>query len=267
MTGLKQRILGRRGAGASGAEDPPPADLHTDQAHGGGAAPIPPAAGEPAPAGIIPDDAPTIAHDSATVTAAAQAAPDATEEAAEQPVPAGAEPVSADRPGFSERGRMRRRLRYLRRAHELGLRDLGGLVFDLRRFRRQRFDLVEAKLHTLTAVDREMRALEHALNDRRPIAEIREAGISTCSRCGALTASDANYCAQCGLQLGDVPPAVAAPVPSATEGVSAADAGATPLSADAPAPVQRAPAPAPAPAPSAPGVTSGDPLAPPPTSR
>lgn len=262
MTGLKQRILGRRSASPSGEEAPPPAGLSADPA-GSGAVAISPPAGAPASAGVSPNDAPTIVHDSSAVAAAARATPDAGAPAAEQPTPAGAEPVVSDRPGFLERGRMRRRLRYLRRAHELGLRDLGGLVFDLRRFRRQRFDLVEAKLQALTAVDREMRALEHALNDRRPITELREAGIATCSRCGALTASDANYCAQCGMQFGDVPPVVTAPAPIATTGLSGAEAGAASPSADAHAPGNGAGTPAPP----ARAMTSGDPLAPPRASR
>lgn len=255
MTGLKQRILGRRSASPSGDEAPPTADLRPAGQDASVATQTTPSADAQSPADIRPDDAPTILHDSAAVASPPQEASTASEEPAGEETPAGAEPVVSHRPGFRERGRMRRRLRYLRRAHELGLRDLGGLVFDLRRFRRQRFDLVEAKLQTLTLVDREMRALEHALDDRRPIAELREAGIATCSRCGALTASDANYCAQCGLQLGGAPPVVTAPV-----GVSAADAGAAPLSASSPAPGNGAVAPSP-------GVTSGDPLAPPPPSR
>lgn len=274
MTGLKQRILGRRSASPSGGEGPPAADPRAVSADGSAAAPTTPPADATAPAATGPEDAPTIVHDSAAVAAPGRQAteappPDAAQQPATQEPPAGAEPVVPDRPGFRERGRMRRRLRYLRRAHELGLRDLGGLVFDLRRFRRQRFDLVESKLQTLTLVDREMRALEHALDDHRPITELREAGIATCSRCGALTASDANYCAQCGLQLGDAPPIVTTPAPtgepaSAASAVRAADAGATPLSAAAPAPANGAVTPPPA-TPS--GMSSGDPLAPPPSSR
>jgi hypothetical protein len=112
---------------------------------------------------------------------------------------AGQEPEAA--PSFRSRGRMRRRLRYLRRARELGFRDLGGLVFDLRRFERERPDLVEAKLHALFEVDRELRALERALDDRREIHELREPGIASCPRCGALHGSEARYCPSCGLAL------------------------------------------------------------------
>jgi len=101
-------------------------------------------------------------------------------------------------PGFRERGRLRRRLRYLRRARELGFRDLGGLVFDLHRFERERPDLVRTKLDVLGDVDRELRALEVALDDRRELHELHEPGISSCPRCGALHGSDANFCPACG---------------------------------------------------------------------
>jgi ribosomal protein L40E len=112
-------------------------------------------------------------------------------------VPAGQEPIP-DRPSFRHRGRLRRRLRYLRRVRELGFRDLGGLIFDQHRFSRVNTTLVDGKLHALVAVDAELRALEHALDDRRPLTELREPGISVCSRCGALHGSEARFCPSCG---------------------------------------------------------------------
>src|SRR5438552_15502587 len=102
---------------------------------------------------------------------------------------AGVDPAAATtplEPSFRDRGRLRRRLRYLRRVRELGFRDLGGLIFDQHRFSRVNTTLVDGKLHALVAVDGELRALEHALDDRRPLTELREPGISVCSRCGAL---------------------------------------------------------------------------------
>jgi hypothetical protein len=118
---------------------------------------------------------------------------------------------------FRERGRLRRRLRFLRRARELAFRDVGGLMFDMRRFGRDRPDLVESKLNALAAVDSELRALERVLDDKRPIHELREPGLSSCPRCGALHASEDNFCPHCGLQfggaqaMGEVGGAIAAP--------------------------------------------------------
>ncbi len=124
--------------------------------------------------------------------------------------PAGLEVQPAAPPGessFRERGRLRRRLRYLRRVRELGFRDLGGLVFDLHRFRRERTELVAGKLGALAVVDVELRALEKVLSDRRDFVVLREPGIAACPRCAALHGSDANYCPNCGLRL-DGPQAI-----------------------------------------------------------
>jgi ribosomal protein L40E len=118
-------------------------------------------------------------------------------------LPAGLAPddVAPSRASFRDRGRLRRRLRYLRRVRELGFRDLGGLVFDLHRFRRRNDELVLGKLAALDAVDRELRAIERALDERRDIIELREPGVAACPRCGALHGSDARFCPQCGTQL------------------------------------------------------------------
>jgi hypothetical protein len=112
--------------------------------------------------------------------------------------PASATPLS---PSFRDRGRLRRRLRYLRRVRELGFRDLGGLVFDQHRFNRPNEELVRGKLAALQAVDTELRALEALLDDPRPIHELREPGISACVRCGTLHGSDAHFCPTCGLPI------------------------------------------------------------------
>jgi ribosomal protein L40E len=183
-------------------------------------------------------------------------------------VPAGQEPVP-DRPSFRQRGRLRRRLRYLRRVRELGFRDLGGLVFDQHRFSQVNDALVHGKLAALGEVDAELRALEHALDDRRPLTELREPGISVCSRCGALHGSEARFCPSCGtpvrgpraiaevgeavsLSVGEIgavtPPSTSTPPPTP----SAAPPPAQPM-AQAPLQVQPlTPTPAPEPAPPAP---------------
>jgi len=122
-------------------------------------------------------------------------------------------------PGFIERGKLRRRLRFVRRARELALRDLGGLVFDLHRFGRERNDLVEQKLTALSTLDSEMRALQALLDDHPAVTVLHEPGVATCPRCGALHASDAAYCSACGLPVGrgaDLPsgPALTGPLPA-----------------------------------------------------
>lgn len=105
------------------------------------------------------------------------------------------------RASFRQRGSLRRRMRYLRRVRELGFRDLGGLAFDLHRFGRRNDELVLGKLQALEAVDRELRAIERVLDDRRDIIELREPGIAACPRCGALHGTDARFCPTCGTQL------------------------------------------------------------------
>ncbi|WP_027006028.1 zinc ribbon domain-containing protein [Conexibacter woesei] len=162
----------------------------------------------------------------------------------EQPLPAGLAPedVAPSRPSFRDRGRLRRRLRYLRRVRELGFRDLGGLAFDLHRFGRRNDDLVLGKLAALDAVDRELRAIERVLNERRDILELREPGVAACPRCGALHGSDARFCPQCGIafsgplamvEVGGVaqPAPEAAPIATQTVGeVSPAEPAPTPVS-------------------------------------
>jgi ribosomal protein L40E len=166
---------------------------------------------------------------------------------APETLPAGLAPedVAPSRPSFRDRGRLRRRLRYLRRVRELGFRDLGGLAFDLHRFRRRNDELVLGKLAALDAVDRELRAIERVLDERRDIIELREPGVAACPRCGALHGSDANFCPQCGTQfsgpraMGEVGGAPApAPADAATAvapaqealPLSAAEQGTTPVS-------------------------------------
>jgi ribosomal protein L40E len=201
------------------------------------------------------------------------------------PLPAGLAPedVAPTRPSFRDRGRLRRRLRYLRRVRELGFRDLGGLAFDLHRFGRRNDELVLGKLAALDAVDRELRAIERVLDERRDIIELREPGVAACPRCGALHGSDARFCPQCGTQfsgplamveVGDAPhPAAPSPAdPRAATAtheppaVSAAALGATPVSGalegnPPPEPPPPAPDPEPTPEPAAaePAAANGTP--------
>ncbi len=111
-------------------------------------------------------------------------------------------PAAPPRPGVRERSRLRRRLRYLKQVRELGYRDLGGLVFDQHRFERGDAALVEAKVLAIETLDREIRALEEALQLQTPYVELFIPGVSACARCGTLHGSDAHFCPHCGLAFG-----------------------------------------------------------------
>jgi hypothetical protein len=115
---------------------------------------------------------------------------------------------------------MRRRARFLRIARELAYRDLGGLVFDLHRFGQRNDEIVKAKLDILSRIDSEVRALEQALHERKPVSVLREAGVAACPRCAAIHGSGDRFCPTCGLAVDQAERPVAgpsAPAPAATQ--------------------------------------------------
>ncbi|HVR05906.1 MAG TPA: hypothetical protein VMS02_07670 [Solirubrobacteraceae bacterium] len=162
-------------------------------------------AGVAAAGGTAAQEQATAAHEQAVSTheqAPPEAQPTAEQQApAPDAPPAGAEPEDKQHPGFVARGRMRRRLRFLRKARELGYRDLGGLVFEMQRMGERHDELVATKLATLGAIDGELRTLEAALADRRPVTVLREAGIAACPRCAAIHGSEDRFCPGCGLAM------------------------------------------------------------------
>jgi hypothetical protein len=108
----------------------------------------------------------------------------------------------AIRLGLTERGRLRRQVRFLRKQRELQMRDLGGLIFDMYRFGSKRQDLVREKLRLMFEADRELREFEAMLGGRRAPLEVREPGVGgSCPRCLTLYSTDAHYCWRCGLAL------------------------------------------------------------------
>src|SRR4051794_15140091 len=126
-----------------------------------------------------------------------------------------------ERPSSQRRGRLRRRLRHLRRVREVLLRALGGLVFEIHKTGAAVDTLgeadqngtadgpVAAKLARLSNVNAELRELEEILDDRRGRV-LREPGIGgTCPLCGELHGSEARFCWACGTP---VAPGAARPV-------------------------------------------------------
>jgi hypothetical protein len=110
-----------------------------------------------------------------------------------------AEPAPA---GLRERSRMRSRVRYLRRLKEIQLRDLGGFMVELERFGRSQPELVKEKLAGAAQTDRELRTLEAALRERRPLRELREPGVGgSCADCGTVHGSGDRFCPWCGRRL------------------------------------------------------------------
>jgi hypothetical protein len=158
----------------------------------------PPAAGQPDSdtngTAVTTNGAPVngLAHPSAPTLE-----PDATKPQATEP-----QPVVDTKPGFIERGRIRRRVRYLRRLRDVQLHDLGGFLVELQRFGRDRPDLVREKLSSALRTDTEIRALERSLGTEDPVREVREAGIGgACESCGAVHGSTDHFCAACGSPL------------------------------------------------------------------
>src|SRR4051812_24768069 len=172
---------------------------------------------------------------------------------------AGVDSARTASPSFRDRGRLRRRLRYLRRVRELGFRDLGGLVFDQHRFNRPNEELLRGKLAALQAVDGELRAPEPLLPHPPPPHQPREPPPAARGRVGALPGAHARVSPPRGVPVsgprmvgevagtpptapyqapaaGPVAPAALTAAAAATTavppvGASAAELGATPITA------------------------------------
>jgi hypothetical protein len=224
MSGLLRRLTRRRPAtadetGTATPESSEPAGAPAETpAESGGGDPVPapadeqatqvlPATGEQ-PAAPAEQPAAAEQPEQATVVGAQPT------EAIQSPVPvrdmpAGIDPNElADAPVASaRRGKLRRRLRYLRAVRDLLLRDLGGFTYEIQRSADGTAAdahklLIEAKTNRLAALDTEVRGLESRLGEPHAGALLREPGIGgTCPECGEIHASDAHYCARCGAPL------------------------------------------------------------------
>lgn len=209
MSGLLERIVRRRRASASSRLGPPtqnghPSAYEVPSLNGHTAElPVVRVNGSATAHPVSEDAAPTIEH--RLVVEDDEPAPVA---ASPEPAPALALPeplytvAPLPEPAFRERGRLRRRARYLRRVRELQMRDLGGFLLELHRFGADRADLVQAKLTGAAQTDSELRALEQALDRHVPLRQLREPGIGgACTRCGAVHGSEDRFCANCGEPL------------------------------------------------------------------
>lgn len=126
-------------------------------------------------------------------------------------IPAGIERGEITPPtGSRERGRLRRRLREVRRLREALLLELGALVMEAHRHGRDESPVIKRKAADAAGVDAEARAIAEALETDSGLDTIVAAGIAgPCPTCGTLTSTAARFCSTCGTALDGRPEAVA----------------------------------------------------------
>jgi hypothetical protein len=212
MSGLLRRLTRRRPATAdenvppTAASSEPTAAPAETPAEPGGQTPVP----TEQPTVVLPatTEQPAVALPAWSV-AADQPTAFAAQPAPARDLPAGVDPHDlASAPAASaRRGKLRRRLRYLRHVRELLLRDLGGFTYEIHRSaggtaQEPQRRLTAAKAQRLATLDAEVLALESRLGEPHAEALLREPGIGgTCHECGELHASDAHFCSRCGAPL------------------------------------------------------------------
>ena len=208
MSGLLRRLKRRRPATAD--ENRPPETASSEPAAASAETPAETGGQVPAP------EQPTVVLPATTeqplpawTVAASQPTAFAAQPAPARDLPAGVDPgdLAAAPAASARRGKLRRRLRYLRHVRELLLRDLGGFTYEVHRTaggnaQEPQRRLTAAKAQRLEALDAEMLALETRLGEPHAETVLREPGIGgTCHECGELHASDAHFCARCGAPL------------------------------------------------------------------
>src|SRR3954451_12923319 len=209
MSGLERRLTRRRSAGPEGSEP-------TAAAPGPGTTPNQPPA-EEAPTSLLADPAAQTPVQPAPFSAGqpVPGAPYSHADPSQPPAP----PIADLPPGLdpdelaavaissARRGRLRKRVAFLRAARELLLRDLGGFVYEIHRTagdheHEAHRQLRATKLDRLSRVDAELHELELRLDDVRRSVVVSEPGVGgECPECGELFGSAAHYCSHCGLPL------------------------------------------------------------------
>jgi len=104
--------------------------------------------------------------------------------------------------GSRERGRMRRRLRELRRLREATLLELGALVLEAHRHDRDDSPVIKRKAAEVATIDEEARVLAQALDTDAGLDTVVTAGVAgPCPTCGTLASTAARFCSTCGTPL------------------------------------------------------------------
>jgi hypothetical protein len=119
--------------------------------------------------------------------------------------------------GSRERGRLRRRLRELRRLREAQLLELGALMLEAHKQGRDDSPVIKTKSAEAAATDAEARAVAEALDTDAGLDTVVTAGIAgPCPTCGTLASTAARFCSNCGTPL-DGRPDAAPPAPETIE--------------------------------------------------
>jgi hypothetical protein len=104
--------------------------------------------------------------------------------------------------GSRERGRLRRRLRELRRLREAQLLELGALVLEAHKHGRDDTPVIKHKAAEAAATDAEARSVANALDTEAGLDTLVTAGIAgPCPTCGTLASTAARFCSTCGTPL------------------------------------------------------------------
>jgi hypothetical protein len=116
-----------------------------------------------------------------------------------------------------ERGRMRRRLRELRRLREAQLLELGALVLEAHKHGRDEDSpVIKSKAAEVATTDAEARALADALGADGTLDAVVAAGVGgPCPTCGTLVSTAARFCSNCGTPLDGRPDAAPPEAPQA----------------------------------------------------
>jgi zinc-ribbon domain len=215
MSGLLRRLTRRRSATAD--ENRSPVTASSEPVAAPAETPAEPGGQQPVPAEQETVVLPTTTEQPAAPAqplpawsvAASQPTAFAAQPAPARDLPAGVDPhdLAAAPAASARRGKLRRRLRYLRHVRELLLRDLGGFTYEVHRTaggtpQEPQRRLSTAKAQRISALDAEVLALESRLGEPHAEALLREPGIGgTCPECGELHASDAHFCSRCGAPL------------------------------------------------------------------
>ena len=164
-------------------------------------------------------------RDATRVTAEIQAPPPAgppqqpagTPTRVDTPQIAAPDPLAAASAGPAERGKLRRRLRRLKRVRARQLADLGTLVVDARkRGNGSHPEVVERRAAEAAEVDRQVRDLAHAVNAHADKRELATGVAGTCTSCGELLSTEDRFCPTCGTPTKPGRKRPADPAPEAT---------------------------------------------------